>query len=197
MASLKYLWAKRAKFSFLSVPFCKAWIKRLITLPELLKRNFRRYQLLLRGAYIDESSEIGIVKIDGNFQKLKIGSNSFLGKVYMALHDDIEIGSFVCINDGVQLLTGSHDISDSAWKHVKGKIIINDYAWVATNAIILPNVTIGFGAVIGAGAVVSKSIPDYAIVIGNPALILTKKRNTFLNYNPCEFLAANRAWLIG
>ena len=51
--------------------------------------------------------------------------------------------------------------------------------------------------VIGARAVVSKSVEAGAIVVGNPAKPVNRIRCNELNYNPCEFLAANRAWLVG
>ena len=50
-----------------------------------------------------------------------------------------------------------------------GEVKIGDYVWIGANAIILPGVSIGCGAVIGAGAVVAKDIPDYAVVAGVPA----------------------------
>jgi len=197
LASYKYLWVNRARFNSFSFISYKVWAKRIHSLPELVKRNYRRHKLTLKGASINETSEIGFVKIDGDLKKLSIGEYTFLGRVYMALHEEIKIGSRVCINDGVQILTASHDIQDPAWIHIKGKVIVKDYAWIATNAIILPNVTIGYGAVVGAGAIVAKSVPDFGIVVGNPAKLLNKSRVSELNYNPCEFLASNRAWLVG
>jgi acetyltransferase-like isoleucine patch superfamily enzyme len=50
---------------------------------------------------------------------------------------------------------------------------------------------------VGARAVVSKNIEAGAVVVGNPAKAIDRQRSTELNYNPCEFLAANRAWLAG
>lgn len=197
MASLRYLWSHRASFSVFSKSFFRAWAKRILTLNELYKRNHRRKNLNRKGASINETAEIGFLTADGNKKNLSIGSFSFIGRASLALHDKIEIGSFVCVNDGVQLLTASHDINDPLWNHIKGTIVIKDYAWIATNAIILPNVTIGYGAVVGAGAVVSKSVPDFAIVVGNPAKIIDTTRVKDLRYNPCEFLASNRAWLVG
>lgn len=54
----------------------------------------------------------------------------------------------------------------------KGNIVLNDDVWVGANAIILSGVTVGQGAIIGAGSVISKNVPPYAIVAGNPAKII-------------------------
>ena len=128
---------------------------------------------------------------------MKIGGFTFIGKVELALHDKISIGSRVCINDGAIVLSASHSLDDIHWRHKKGPIYIEDYAWIATNAIILPGVRIGEGAVVGAGAVVSKDVPPYSIVAGNPAKAISRERVKGLDYNPCEFLAANLAWIKG
>jgi acetyltransferase-like isoleucine patch superfamily enzyme len=197
MAGISYLWNNRAKFPMGSKAFFKAWAKRLLLLDELYIRNRRRSILLGQGADIASTAEIGIVKVDGKRSNLAVASFTSIGRVEFALHDKIQIGAYVCVNDGVKLLTASHDISTPTWPHVKAPIIIEDYAWIATNAIILPGVTIGRGAVVGAGAVVSKSVPAGAIVAGNPAKEILKKRSEELEYNPCAFLAVNNAWLKG
>ena len=197
MASFNYLYCNRAKFDIGSRMFFAAWAKRVITFPELYRRNYRRSVLIKKGACIDNTAEIGLVDVGGQKKLLTIGAKSFIGKVQIALHDKVKIGNNVCINDGVILLTASHDLKDPLWQHVKGPITIDDYAWIATNSIILPGVHIGMGAVVGAGAVVSKNVAPYAIVAGNPAQPLGKKREENLQYNPCSFLAANMAWLKG
>jgi maltose O-acetyltransferase len=195
MASLRYLWKNRIKHSPFSKSFIISWAKRLLTFPELVKNNRRRKKLINNGANIAETAEIGIVNINGRKANLSIDDFSTLGKVEIALHDKVSIGKYVCINDGVIILSASHDVSDPLWRHKKAPISIGDYAWIATNAIILPGVTIGKGAVVGAGAVVSKDVKEYSIVTGNPAKEIEKKRTEVLNYNPCEFLATNNAWL--
>jgi acetyltransferase-like isoleucine patch superfamily enzyme len=186
MASINYLWRNRAVFTLGSVNFYRAWAKRVLSLPELLTRNYKRSTLLAKGASIHEQAEIGHVTIDGPRNLLQVGAQSFLGRVYIALHDKVQIGERVCINDGVCLLTASHDVMDPAWSHTKAAIVISDYVWIGTNAMILP-----------AGAVVTKSVPAGGIVVGNPAKQLAKTRTEQLTYNPCEFLSANRAWLLG
>lgn len=194
MASFSYLWKNRAKYKPFSIAFFKSWAKRFFSLKEVFKRNLRRNSLNRKGALIEETAEIGHLEANGKKSNLKIGSFTFLGRVELALHEKITIGSYVCINDGVKILSASHDLNDPLWRHIKKEIIIDDYAWIATNAIILPGVHIGKGAVIGAGAVVSKSVTPYSVVAGNPA-IPVKERCKEFNYNPCEFLAGNHAWL--
>jgi maltose O-acetyltransferase len=196
MASLIYLWKNRVHFKFGTKQFFKTWAKRIYLLPNLIKMNFRRQKLVKRGAIIHCTAEIGEIKAGGKKYNLEIGANTFLGKVVIALHDKVIIGNNVCINDGVQILTASHDVGDPMWNHIKKPIIIEDYVWIATNAIILPGVKIGRGAVVGAGAVVSKNINPYEIVVGNPAKVLEKHRCENIESNPCEFLPSNRAWLI-
>ena len=197
MAALSYLWCNRAKFTVTSLLFYRAWTKRFLTLPELIRRNIRRSRLTSKGACIHQLAEIGDVTIGGKKNLLAIGRYSFLGKVTIALHDEVIIGERVCINDGVEILTASHDVSDPKWQHVKKKIVIEDYVWIGTGAMILPGAVLGRGSVVAARAVVSKPVERGSVVAGNPAKPLVKKRPEDLDYNPCEFIAANRAWLVG
>ncbi|WP_346881385.1 acyltransferase [uncultured Algibacter sp.] len=197
MASITYLWANRAKFSPTSINFYRAWGKRFFLLPDLIKKNYRLLKLKRLGANINGKAEIGEITLTGNNKLLSVGAFSFLGKINCALHEKITIGNNVCISDGVTMLTGSHDIFDPKWPHKKGSIIVDDYVWIGTEATILPGVHLERGSVVGARAVVSKSLKPGEIVVGNPAKILTKKRLIEFKYNPCEFLANNKAWLIG
>ncbi|WP_317130033.1 acyltransferase [Segetibacter sp. 3557_3] len=153
--------------------------------------------MISKGAVIHETAEIGEVRIAGGFKYLSVGRQTFLGRIKMNIHERVAIGNNVCINDGVELLTASHDVCDPNWGQVKAAIFIEDYVWIGTGAMILPGVRIGKGAVIGARAVVSKTVAPGRIVVGNPAKVLDRSRSDKLSYNPCEFLAANRAWLIG
>lgn len=60
-------------------------------------------------------------------------------------------------------------INEQGW--IAKPVIICDDVWVGANSVILPGITIGKGAVVGAGSVVTKDVPAYAIVMGNPAKI--------------------------
>lgn len=197
MATLVNLWKNRRRFEGLSNESLKAWAKRIFSLPEVLKRNLKRKWLIRRGAEIMETAEIGKATFTGNPRNLFVGERSFIGKAELALHDKIIIRENVCINDGVKLLTGTHDVQDPDWSLVIKPIEIGSNVWIAIDAIILPGVKIGEGAIVGAGAVVAKDVEAYSIVIGNPARPLSKKRTKNLHYNPCRSLASYNAWING
>jgi hypothetical protein len=124
MATLKYLFRNRVKFEWFSTLFFRSWAKRFLTFSELMKNNKRRKKLVKNGAQIAETAEIGIVNINGKKANLSIGDFSTLGRVEIALHDKVKIGKYVCINDGVVILSASHDVSDSLWRHKKLQFLL-------------------------------------------------------------------------
>ena len=89
--------------------------------------------------------------------------------------DKISIGNNCCIGDDVYLLTGAHDVSSVHFDLVTKPITIMDNVWIATGAIVLPGVTIGEGAVVAAGAVVTKDVEPWTVVAGNPAKFIKKR----------------------
>ena len=104
---------------------------------------------------------------------LKIGNHVSIHTDQIDVRAPIEIGDYVIIGSDVRIITCSHDINDKDFSLKVYGLKIEDYAWIATGALILPSCRhIGRGAVIGAGAVVVKDVPDMAVVSGNPATIL-------------------------
>jgi acetyltransferase-like isoleucine patch superfamily enzyme len=189
------LWKHRDRPPMGSRVWFKTWAKRLCQLPRLCLHYHSQWQLRLHGARIDPSAvfvDPGL--ITGHKRDLEVGAESFVGRVRISVHASIRIGSRVCLNDGVQLLTASHDIRDPQWPSVAKPICIEDYAWIATNAMILPGITIGRGAVVGAGAVVSRDVPANAVATGNPAVVKLNQRSPDLSYNPTAGLAFFTAW---
>lgn len=123
-----------------------------------------------------------VINICGISKKssITIGNNTYIGENnnLRAADGDIIIGNNSFISQGITIVTSNHGISKNcliakqSWISKKGKIIVCDDVWIGANSVILPDVTIGKGAVVAAGSIVTKDVPEYAIVAGNPAKIL-------------------------
>lgn len=193
-ADFRFLWRHREQPQTLK-RWVIVWGKRLLLAWALARLLFRVRRLKWRGADIGVLVVMSSPKLGGNYRNLTIGPYSSIGRCEIALHDRVRIGKSVVINDGAILLTASHDLNDPGWRHTKNAIHIGDYAWIATNAIICPGVSIGEGAVVGAGAVVRKDVPPYTVVIGNPAIPLERMRSRQLTYYPTLMNAPLEAWV--
>ncbi len=192
---IAFLWQNRDHFPVGSDAWIRAWCKRLIQLPQVLRQFLAHQKLRRMGALVHESAYLSDVnQINGQLRLLEIGSETFIGRSELSVFAPVFIGSRVCINDGAKVLSASHDIRHENWPRTASSIRIEDYAWIATNAIILPGVTIGRGAVIGAGAVVSRDVPAGAVATGNPARIVPDRRAPQLDYSPTASLAMFTAW---
>ena len=75
----------------------------------------------------------------------------------------------IASNHGTSL---DDDIQRQGWEQTKTGITVEDDVWIGANSVILPGVHINKGAIIGAGSVVTKDIPPYAIAVGNPAKVI-------------------------
>jgi maltose O-acetyltransferase len=98
----------------------------------------------------------------------------------------ITIGENVSISEDVIIVTADHDMNDPYFSGQSKPVVIKDFVWIGTRAMILPGVTLGRGAVIAAGAVVTKSVPDFTVVGGVPARHL-KNRPENINYTSKYF----------
>jgi maltose O-acetyltransferase len=113
-----------------------------------------------------------------NLRGIEIGDDSGIGYAnFIEATGPVRIGRWVRMGPRVSLFTTNHNFSkkDTLIKHqgyAVGKIEISDDVWLGANATIVSNVRIGTGAVIGAGSVVVRDIPDYAIAVGNPARVV-------------------------
>jgi acetyltransferase-like isoleucine patch superfamily enzyme len=104
--------------------------------------------------------------------KLELGSGYMNHKSTILCFNSIKIGHGVAIADNV-VIRDSDNHSILSHSHLKTKpIVIGDHIWIGTNAIILKGVTIGDGAIIAAGAVVTKDVPAKALVAGVPAKVI-------------------------
>lgn len=112
--------------------------------------------------------------------RITIGKNSIIN--YGVLLDGrrkIFIGNNVSISEGVVILTLSHDIDDPYFSLEGGEAVIEDYVFIGSYALVLPGVTIGRGAVVGAGSVVTNNVDPYTVVGGNPARFIRDRKSNF------------------
>jgi acetyltransferase-like isoleucine patch superfamily enzyme len=116
--------------------------------------------------------------------KISIGNQVIINKnckFYSSFHDkkaEIIIGNNILIAPEVSVYSAGHDHSNISLPHIGSTVKINDDVWIGARSIILPGVEIGTGAVIGAGSVVTKNVPEFSIVAGNPAIMLKKRTIT-------------------
>jgi maltose O-acetyltransferase len=105
-----------------------------------------------------------------------IGRDSYLNAFCTILdNNEVRIGNHVMIGPTVQIYTAAHLLQAEAriavWE-VTRPIVIEDNVWIGGGALVLPNVTIGINAVVGAGAVVTRDVPAGTVVVGNPARVV-------------------------
>ncbi|MFG1925329.1 sugar O-acetyltransferase [Cryptosporangium sp. NPDC048952] len=108
--------------------------------------------------------------------KVHIGDD-FFGNVNLTFVDDAEIriGNGVMIAPSVTLTTTGHPIHPDLredFRRFSEPIVIDDKVWIGSNAVVLPGVHVGYGAVIGAGSVVTHDIPDMTVAVGSPCRVV-------------------------
>ena len=114
------------------------------------------------------------------YENIEIGDDVYIGAnaVFQSSYGKIKIGSHVMFGPGVHIHGGNHKIYEIGvlMKHATKKmpgddgiIIIEDDCWIGANSLILANVTIGKGSVIGAGSIVTKNVPPYSVYTGVPS----------------------------
>ena len=106
------------------------------------------------------------------FERMKIGNNVYINGNCLAMaRGGITIEDDVLIAGNVQLLSNNHDEYKRQVLTCE-EIVIKKGAWIGAGASILPGVTVGKYAIVGAGAIVTKDVPDYAVVVGSPAKVI-------------------------
>lgn len=167
----------------------------------LLSKKVRRDYLIPQPANYELSDNSPSRKLMP-FQKIGrhvYGKIEFLSTPYSEAKDFLEIGNFVSIGPQVKMVVRNHDYqqvstynfmsnrTDFTWKyyghdpnqdHVySSKTVIGSDVWIGANATLIGGITVGHGAVIGTESVVTKDVPPYAIVAGNPAKVVRMRFN--------------------
>lgn len=185
---LRNLLSRLLAFKYRKIPFISIDQSSKVYFPGIFYRD--NCLLEIGGQSIIEGNLI----FERSGAAIKIGRDTFIGnKTSLICSENIQIGSGVLISWGCTLIDQDahslhwderkNDVSEWAkgrkeWTHViRRPIVIHDKAWVGFNSIILKGVTIGEGAVVGAGSVVTKDVAPYTLVAGNPAKLIKELKS--------------------
>ena len=146
----------------------------ILRIPPFLKFSYSRMIARKKGAVVDKSATIpvSVAKKFNRFMNIENNVSINYNVDFTSMLYPLHIGHHVIIGNNVNCILSTHDIDSPEWKHIQPNkgLDIEPYVWICPNAIILPQVKhIGFGAVIGAGSVVTKDVPPMTVVGGNPA----------------------------
>jgi len=112
---------------------------------------------------------------------MEIGDDTWIGQgCFFHSAGGLKIGKNIGIGPSVQIITSAHksdqlDIPVLNADIIFKEVVIEDWSDLGAGSIILPGVTVGKGAIVGAGAVVTKDVPPYVISVGNPAKVLRSR----------------------
>ena len=115
-------------------------------------------------------------------RKVSLGDHSSIGE-NAKIRGSVRIGSHVMMGEDVLIISGNHafDRTDipMTWQGFlpDETVEIGDDVWIGSRVILLPGVKVGRGAVIGAGAVVTKDVPAWAVTAGNPARLIRSRKS--------------------
>ncbi len=152
--------------------------------------HIRRFFYRLFGMRIGSGSTIHMMARVYDPRYITIGKDTIIGervsldgrRQMMGSKGAITIGDHVDIASEVMIWTAEHDLKSERWLAREEPVTIEDYVFIGPRAIILPGVTIGRGAIVAAGAVVTKNVEALDIVGGVPAKLIAKRPITQLDY---------------
>lgn len=150
-----------------------------------LRRLFLRFYL--GGIGRDSGVQLDCKFLNG--RKVRLGERNVInfGCLLDGRKYEIRLGNDVSIGPEASILTLGHDPQSSDFTDRGGDVQVGDRVWIGYRAVILPGVTIGEGAVIAAGAVVTRDVEPYTIVAGSPARKIGERNRDLryhLSFNP-------------
>lgn len=151
--------------------------------------SWRRFFYRLAGMTIGKGSTLHMQVRIYDPRHIQIGQDTLIGekttldgrRQLPQSTGGLTIGNHVDIASEVMIWTSEHDLKSDTWSAIEAPTKIGDYVFIGPRAIILPGITVGEGAVIAAGAVVTKDVAPRSIVAGVPAKEISR-RTTKLNY---------------
>lgn len=136
----------------------------------LFPRFIRRLLYLAAGYKVNRSASVHGVRFF-SFGKLSIGAETIVNRgCYLDNRRGLEIGDKVVVAHDTKIYTLGHDINCPEFSTKGAPVRIDDYAVLFSNVLVMPGVTIGCGAVVLPGSVITKDVEPMAIVSGNPAI---------------------------
>ncbi len=145
--------------------------------------SVRKFFYILSGIKIGKGS---VIHMWANFfqpANIEIGEDTIIGDhAFLDGRNRLKIGSHVNIASSVMIYNSEHDINSEDFRAREQPVEIGDYVFIGPRAIILPGVKIEKGAVVAAGAVVTKNVPEFTIVGGVPAKSIGERKNKNLRY---------------
>lgn len=144
---------------------------------------FRLFMCKMAGMKIGKGSRIHIGARFFEPENITIGEDTILGdNVFLDGREKLTIGNHVDIASYVMIYNSEHDINSEDFRAKSAAVEIGDYVFIGPRAIILPGVKIGRGAVVAAGAVVTKDVGEGVIVGGVPAEKIGERNIKDLHY---------------
>lgn len=145
--------------------------------------HLRRFIYRLEGVKIGSGSSIHMGTRFYEPKNIRIGSDTIIGEnAVLDGREKLTIGDHVAIASEVMIYNSEHAIHEPDFNPVSEPVVIEDYVFIGPRSIILPGVTLGKGAIVAAGAVVTKDVAAFAIVGGVPARVIGQRKNKDPHY---------------
>jgi maltose O-acetyltransferase len=152
----------------------------------LINKKYYRYPRIHRSVSFGAETP-GPIKILGPLENIEIGEGTAINaNAHMNTEGGVKIGRYVHIGINLVIYSSNHNFRSTVGIPYDDSVInkpvsIGDFVWMGANVSIVPGVTIGEGAIVGMGAVVTKDVPECAIVGGNPAAVIGYRDREIFN----------------
>lgn len=149
----------------------------------LPSHHIRRFFYRLAGMKIGKGTTIHMGTKFYRTENISIGTDTIIGEgVTLDGRGKLSIGNHVDIASEVMIYNAEHNVNDPEFNPIIEEVVIEDYVFIGPRAIILPGIRVGKGAVVGAGAVVTKDVSPNQIVGGVPAKLIGERKVKDHNY---------------